>query len=88
MTAIREKAFLLARPEARALEWIARRLPRFVMPDHLTLLGVLAAGIKGPLLGALLSTPAVDLHARRSGSSLTPAIGGHCSTRRWTPVHP
>ena len=43
MTAIREKAFLLARPEARALEWIARRLPRFVMPDHLTLLGVLAA---------------------------------------------
>ena len=43
MTAIREKTFLLARPEARALEWIARRLPRFVMPDHLTLLGVLAA---------------------------------------------
>ena len=43
MTAVREKTFLLARPEARALEWIARRLPRFVMPDHLTLLGVLAA---------------------------------------------
>ena len=43
MTAAREKTFLLARPEARALEWIARRLPRFVMPDHLTLLGVLAA---------------------------------------------
>ena len=43
MTATREKTFLLARPEARALEWIARRLPRFVMPDHLTLLGVLAA---------------------------------------------
>jgi archaetidylinositol phosphate synthase len=43
MTATREKTFLLARPEARALEWIARRLPRFVKPDHLTLLGVLAA---------------------------------------------
>ena len=43
MTAAREKTFLLARPEARVLEWIARRLPRFVMPDHLTLLGVLAA---------------------------------------------
>jgi archaetidylinositol phosphate synthase len=43
MTATREKTFLLARPEARVLEWIARRLPRFVMPDHLTLLGVLAA---------------------------------------------
>ena len=43
MTAAREKTFLLARPEARVLEWIARRLPRYVMPDHLTLLGVLAA---------------------------------------------
>ena len=39
----REKTFLLARPEARALEWIARRLPARVMPDHMTLLGVLAA---------------------------------------------
>jgi phosphatidylglycerophosphate synthase len=43
MTAPREKTFLLARPEARVLEWIARRLPRWVMPDHLTALGVLAA---------------------------------------------
>jgi archaetidylinositol phosphate synthase len=39
----REKTFLLARPEARALEWIARRLPARVLPDHLTILGVLAA---------------------------------------------
>jgi phosphatidylglycerophosphate synthase len=39
----REKAFLLARPEARLLEWIARRLPERVMPDHLTALGVAAA---------------------------------------------
>src|SRR5918998_283017 len=39
----RQKTFLLARPEARALEWIARRLPARVMPDHLTLLGVAAA---------------------------------------------
>jgi archaetidylinositol phosphate synthase len=43
MTATREKTFLLARPEARVLDWLARRLPRFVMPDHLTLLGVVAA---------------------------------------------
>jgi phosphatidylglycerophosphate synthase len=43
MTATREKTFLLARPEARVLDWIARRLPRGVMPDHLTALGVLAA---------------------------------------------
>jgi archaetidylinositol phosphate synthase len=43
MTAPRQKTFLLARPEARALDWIARRLPRPVSPDHLTALGVLAA---------------------------------------------
>jgi len=39
----RSKTFLLAVPEARVLEWIARRLPRAVKPDHLTALGVLAA---------------------------------------------
>jgi archaetidylinositol phosphate synthase len=39
----RAKHFLLAAPEARVLEWIARRLPARVMPDHLTALGVLAA---------------------------------------------
>jgi archaetidylinositol phosphate synthase len=43
VTAAREKTFLLARPEARVLEWIAHRLPRWVLPDHLTALGVLAA---------------------------------------------
>lgn len=43
MTAPREKVFLLARPEARVLTWIARRLPARVMPDHLTALGVAAA---------------------------------------------
>src|SRR3954453_23940437 len=34
--ATREKAFLLARPEQRLLEGIARRLPARVLPDHLT----------------------------------------------------
>jgi archaetidylinositol phosphate synthase len=43
MTAPRQKTFLLAHPEGRVLEWIARRLPAWVMPDHLTALGVLAA---------------------------------------------
>jgi phosphatidylglycerophosphate synthase len=43
VSAPREKTFLLAGPEARALEWIARRLPARVMPDHLTALGVAAA---------------------------------------------
>jgi archaetidylinositol phosphate synthase len=39
----RDKRFLLAGHEARVLEWIARRLPSWVMPDHLTALGVVAA---------------------------------------------
>jgi phosphatidylglycerophosphate synthase len=39
----REKTFLLARHEARVLEWLAQRLPTRVMPDHMTALGVLAA---------------------------------------------
>jgi archaetidylinositol phosphate synthase len=41
--AAREKTFLLAAVEARVLEWIARRLPARVLPDHLTALGVAAA---------------------------------------------
>ncbi len=40
---MREKKFLLAVPETRVLEWIARRLPGWVKPDHLTALGVVAA---------------------------------------------
>jgi archaetidylinositol phosphate synthase len=39
----RSKQFILAVPEARVLEWIARRLPPRVKPDHLTALGVLAS---------------------------------------------
>src|SRR5918994_337596 len=40
MDAPRSKEFLLARHEGRVLEWIARRLPARVMPDHMTVLGV------------------------------------------------
>ena len=39
----REKTFLLAGPEARLLDWIARGLPRLVRPDHLTALALAAA---------------------------------------------
>jgi phosphatidylglycerophosphate synthase len=39
----RSKQFLLAHHEQRVLEWIARRLPARVRPDHLTALGVVAA---------------------------------------------
>lgn len=42
-SANREQRFLLATAEARALAWLAPRLPARVMPDHLTGLGVLAA---------------------------------------------
>ena len=41
--AARESQFLLAGFERRVLPWLACRLPRWVLPDHLTLLGVLAA---------------------------------------------
>jgi archaetidylinositol phosphate synthase len=41
--ATREPNFLLAHPERRLLRWIAARLPRRVLPDDLTVLGVAAA---------------------------------------------
>ena len=41
--AAREPNFLLAKPEKKALRAIARRLPRWVLPDDLTALGVFAA---------------------------------------------
>lgn len=39
----REPNFLTARIEKRLLCWIAERLPRRILPDHMTALGVLAA---------------------------------------------
>jgi phosphatidylglycerophosphate synthase len=41
--ATREPNFLLAVPERRLLRWIAARLPRRVLPDDLTALGVAAS---------------------------------------------
>lgn len=41
--ATREPSFLLAKPEKRLLTAIAARLPRWVLPDDMTALGVLAA---------------------------------------------
>src|ERR687893_679982 len=43
VAAEREPNFLLAKVEKRALRWIAARLPRRILPDDLTALGVLAA---------------------------------------------
>jgi archaetidylinositol phosphate synthase len=39
----RTPSFLLARPEKRVLQAIAKRLPRWILPDDLTLLGIAAA---------------------------------------------
>lgn len=41
--ATRTATFLLAEPERRLLRWIAARLSRWILPDDLTALGVLAA---------------------------------------------
>lgn len=41
--AAREPSFLLAVPEKRLLRWIAGKLPRWILPDDMTALGVLAA---------------------------------------------
>jgi phosphatidylglycerophosphate synthase len=46
-TARREMSFLLAAPERHVLCWIAARLPRRWMPDHLTALGVVGALLTG-----------------------------------------
>lgn len=43
VAAEREPNFLLAKPERRALRAIAARLPRWVLPNDLTALGVVAA---------------------------------------------
>ena len=56
-TAKRELTFLLAGPEHRLLRAIAARLPRAIVPDHLTLLGVLGAA--GTALGLDAATAAL-----------------------------
>jgi phosphatidylglycerophosphate synthase len=43
VNAVREPNFLLARQEKRVLTGIARRLPKWILPDDLTALGVAAA---------------------------------------------
>ena len=43
VNATREPNFLLAKPEKRLLRAIAARLPRWILPDDLTALGVVAA---------------------------------------------
>jgi phosphatidylglycerophosphate synthase len=41
--AYREESFLLAVPEKRFLRWLAGKLPRWILPDDMTAVGVLAA---------------------------------------------
>lgn len=52
----RRATFALSDWERRALVWIADRLPGRVLPDHLTLFGMLGSGIVAA--GYLLSTTA------------------------------
>lgn len=57
-TAKREMTFLLAGPERKVLRWIAARLPRGVMPDHLTALGVVGAVMVGAGYALSVRSPA------------------------------
>lgn len=41
--AYREESFLLAVPEKRFLRWLAGKLPRWILPDDMTAIGVLSA---------------------------------------------
>ncbi len=43
----RQATFVLARLEKQALIWLAARLPARMMPDHLTLIGILGATMVG-----------------------------------------
>jgi len=47
----RAPSFLLAVPERRLLRWIAARVPRWILPDDFTVLGIVAAfGVAGAYL--------------------------------------
>ena len=50
---VRKAEFFLARLEKRALAWLVARLPAGMMPDHLTLIGILGSTLVGA--GYLLS---------------------------------
>ena len=54
----REPNFLLARAERRFLPWLAAKLPRWVLPDDLTAIGVVSAF--GICAGYQLSNESVD----------------------------
>ncbi|HET6830618.1 MAG TPA: CDP-alcohol phosphatidyltransferase family protein [Solirubrobacterales bacterium] len=43
VAAEREESFLLAVPEKRLLRWLAAKLPRWILPDDMTAVGVVAA---------------------------------------------
>ena len=48
----------LAEPEKRVLVWIASRLPRWILPDHLSILGLLAAAWIGVSYALSVRNPA------------------------------
>ncbi|MCI0488444.1 MAG: CDP-alcohol phosphatidyltransferase family protein [Blastocatellia bacterium] len=55
--AARQQTSLLAPAERACLNWLVRRLPSWVMPDHLTLLGFAAMGLAGACYALALWWP-------------------------------
>ena len=78
MTHTREHRSLLASAEKRLLIAIARRLPRRLSADHLTLLGLVAMPAAG-LAFAWLGTTVRSMSRRIRGST-SRAIARGCST--------
>lgn len=84
----RTSEFLLRRLEARALPWLAERLPRAVVPDHMTLLGVVAsAGIAAAYLltnenPAWLWAASAGLVVQWFGDSLDGTLARHRGVER------
>lgn len=72
----RENLGVLARSEKQLLIWIARRLPDFISPDHLSALGLIAMAVAGLSFVAYRVTPwaafgvVVSLTANWLGDSL------------------
>lgn len=84
----RTSEFLLRRMEARVLPWLAGRLPRAVVPDHMTLLGVAAsAGIAASYLltnedPAWLWAASAGLVVQWFGDSLDGTLARHRGIER------
>jgi hypothetical protein len=84
----RTSEFLLGRMESRVLPWLAARVPRRIVPDHLTLLGVVASvGIAASYLltnrdPMWLWAASAGLVVHRLGDSLDGTLARHREIQR------